>query len=196
MKPTEEQQLRSRVSDLVLEWYSEASEVELDRATVEDFKHLIRAAQIVSDEAGFSLSRWVDTGRHAGLSWADIGDVLGVSRQAAQQRFSPSTVAGYPEQDSRSTIVRTHMTAFNEVAALEEEGRKGNELVGAGILKLYFAPRGRPWQNIRVTAFGSNGTLVTRRYEDDGWKTAAVWGPFYYFTRPADGQESPDRSAD
>lgn len=39
MKPTEEQQLRSRVSDLALEWYSETSKVELDRATVEDFKH-------------------------------------------------------------------------------------------------------------------------------------------------------------
>jgi len=193
MKPTEEQRLRAQVSDLVLEWYSDNADADLDQATVNDFKRLIRAAQIVSDEAGYSLSRWVDTGRHAGLSWAEIGGVLGVSRQAAQQRFSPSGIAPTP---GGNWIVRTRMTAFNEVAALEEEGLKGNELVGAAPLKLFFVPRGRPWRNIRVTAFGTRETSKVKRYEDAGWKKAVVWGPFYYFTRPADREAPPiDRAA-
>jgi hypothetical protein len=187
MKPTEEQRLRTRVSGLAMEWYTESDNVDLDRATADDFRQLIRAAQIVSDEAGFSLSRWVDTGRHAGLSWADIGEVLGVSRQAAQQRFSPSTIDS-PIEDEGGTIVRTKMTALNEVAALEEEGKKGNELTRVSVLSLYFAARGRPWRNMRVTAFGPKGDLLARRYEQEGWKLAAVWGPFYYLTKPADDE--------
>lgn len=186
MKPTEEQRLRSQVSGLVSEWYSDNAD--LDHATANDFKRLIRAAQIVSDEAGHSLSRWVDAGRHAGLSWAEIGGVLGVSRQAAQQRFSPSDIAPTP---GGNWIVRTRMTAFNEVAALEEEGMKGNELVGAAPLKLFFVPRGRPWRNIRVTAFGTRQAQTVKRYEDDGWKKAVEWGPFYYFTRPDDTDAPP-----
>lgn len=189
MKPTEEQRLRAQVADLVLEWYSDNSDGDLDQATVDDFKRLIRAAQIISDEAGYSLNRWVDTGRHAGLSWADIGGVLGVSRQAAQQRFAPSDIVPAPEE---GWIVRTRMTAFNEVAALEEEGMKGNELVGAAPLKLFFVPRGRPWRNIRVIAFGTRQAPTIERYEKDGWKKAVEWGPFFYFTRPAD-REAPSR---
>ncbi len=185
MKPTDEQRLRARVSDLVLEWYTDNADADLDQATVDDFKQLIRTAQVVSDEAGYSLNRWVGTGRHAGLSWAEIGDVLGVSRQAAQQRFSSPDVSTSPDGD---WIVRTRMTAFNEVAALDEEGMKGNELVGAAPLKLFFVPRGRPWQNIRVTAFGTRRSQMIKRYEEDGWKMAVEWGPFYYFTRPADSQ--------
>jgi hypothetical protein len=30
---------------------------------------------------------WVDKAREAGASWAQIGTALGISRQAAQQRF-------------------------------------------------------------------------------------------------------------
>jgi hypothetical protein len=192
MKPTEEQRLRAQISDLVLEWYSDGDGADLDQATVGDFKDLIRAAQIVSDEAGHSLSRWVDAGRHAGLSWAEIGDVLGVSRQAAQQRFSPSDIGPTAGGD---WIVRTRMTAFNELAALAEEGLKGNELVDAAPLKLFFAPRGRPWRNIRVTAFGTRRNPTVKRFEDDGWKKAVEWGPFYYFTRPADSEAPVDGGA-
>lgn len=190
MKPTDEHRLRARVSDLVLEWFTKDTDADLDQASADDYRNLIRAAYVVSDEAGHSLSRWVDTGRHAGMSWAEIGDVLGVSRQAAQQRFSPSSIAGSPPlvegATSEDLIVRTHMTAFNEVAALREEGEKGNELVGAAPFKLYFVPRGRPWQNIRVTSFRVSGAPLIGRYEEAGWTFALDWGPFYYFTRPAD----------
>jgi hypothetical protein len=62
--------------------------------------------------------------------------------------------------------------------------------VGAAVLKLFFVPRGRPWRNIRVTAFGTRGAAVVKRYEDEGWTKAVVWGPFFYFTRPADDETS------
>lgn len=36
-------------------------------------------------------SEWVDMLRERGLSWLQIGRVLGISRQAAWQRFSPNS---------------------------------------------------------------------------------------------------------
>lgn len=36
---------------------------------------------------GLSLDHWVRKARSAGLSWGDVGEVMGVSRQAAQQRY-------------------------------------------------------------------------------------------------------------
>jgi hypothetical protein len=186
MKASTESKLRSSVAELTIEHYSDGSKADLDQASLDDFRQLIRAAYIVSDEAGHSLNRWVDAGRHAGLSWSDIGEVLGVTRQAAQQRFARSSafagMAGEHPDDAR-TVVRTGMTAFNEVAALEEEGRRGNSLVGAAPLKLFFSPRGMPYENMRVTALRPSS--VIERYEADGWAYVLSWFPFHYFTRPA-----------
>lgn len=42
--------------------------------------HFLRAADQL-------LDYFVDQARHAGMPWAEIGAHLGVSRQAAQQRF-------------------------------------------------------------------------------------------------------------
>jgi hypothetical protein len=189
MKVSEENELRSAVADLVVRQLAGGSAADLDMASPDDFRQLIRAAYVVADEAGHSLHRWVDAGRHAGLSWSDVGEVLGVSRQAAQQRFARSSIIADPlTQDpdhGEDFICRTGMTAFNEVKALEEEGRKGNELVGAAPLKLFFVPRGRPWENIRVTALALRGAAVIKRYEGEGWTHAVTWYPFHYFTRPA-----------
>lgn len=186
MKASTESKLRSRVADLAIEHYAGGSVEKLDSATAEDFRHLIRAASVVSDEAGNSLRRWVDAGRHAGLSWADIGEVLGVTRQAAQQRFasSPAFADSLVRDTAASDLIcRTGMTAFNEISTLEEEGRKGNALVGAAPLKLYFSPRGLPYENIRVTAL--RATTLIKRYESAGWTYVLTWGPFHYFTREA-----------
>jgi hypothetical protein len=194
MNAIEEHKLRSLVADLVIDRFSMGDIGTFDGASADDFRHLIRAAYVVSDEAGHSLHRWVDAGRHAGLSWADVGDVLGVSRQAAQQRFSGTrSIEESPSRtpvDPSELIVRKGMNAFNEVAALEDEGRNGNELVGAAVLKLFFVPRARPWENARVTAF--RGKAVIQEYEDAGWTYALTWYPFHYFTRPEIPDSKPE----
>ena len=188
MKVADELELRGLAAELVLGWYAESAGKGLDDATPDDFKQLIRAAYVVSDEAGHSLDRWINAGRHAGLSWSDIGRELGVSRQAAQQRFArleAPTTEEIESDDSQELICRTGLTAFNEVAAMEEEGRKGNELVGADFFKLYFSPRDTPWENMRITAL--RGAATIRRYEKLGWTHALSWYPFHYFTRPSTG---------
>jgi len=186
MKASTETKLRSSVAELTIAHYADGSTTDLDQASLDDFRQLIRAAYIVSDEAGHSLNRWVDAGRHAGLSWSDIGEVLGVTRQAAQQRFARSSAfadTAVDNLDEAKTVVRTGMTAFNEVAALEEEGRKGNSLIGAAPLKLFFSPRGVPYENIRVTALRPSPAI--ERLESEGWTYVLSWFPFHYFTRQA-----------
>ena len=41
----------------------------------------------VQDQVSDFLRRWVQLARERGHTWADIGGILGVSRQAAWQRF-------------------------------------------------------------------------------------------------------------
>ena len=47
------------------------------------------AAQHLGDLADHLLGHFVDQARRSGASWADIGEALGVTRQAAQKRFVP-----------------------------------------------------------------------------------------------------------
>ena len=187
MEAKQEQELRRQVSDLVVEWHEQVVGVGVDDADPERFAALIEAAAVVADESGKLLHDWVGNGKRAGLSWADIGVVMGTSRQAAQQRFAPSNTfmgVGRIGTEEDGFIVRSGMNAFNEVAAMEEEGRKGSELVGAAPFKLYFAPREGRWENIRVTAF-RNRTSVIKQYEEQGWSQAFTWPPFVYLTRRA-----------
>lgn len=55
--------------------------------------HRLDAAEGLADElvalAARLVGRAVDDARAAGCSWADIGEHLGISRQAAQQRYTP-----------------------------------------------------------------------------------------------------------
>lgn len=183
MDEVQERELRRQVADLVVAG-SGAERLDDDRP--DTLIELIKAADVVVDESNLALAQWVDAGRHGGLSWAMIGDTLGITRQAAQQRFSSQqrlgTVGGAFDPEDPSLTVRTGMTAFNEVAVLEEEGRNGRAVVGAAVLKLYFADRGEPWENIRVSGLRTQSIIGT--HEEAGWTHAMTWFPFHYFTRP------------
>lgn len=187
MEAGQEQELRDRVSNLVMDWHERVAGAAVDDANPEHFQDLIEAASVVADESGKLVGVWVASGKRAGLSWTDIGAVLGISRQAAQQRFAPATTfMGFGTTGTDGLIVRSGMNAFNEMAAMHEEGRKGNELVGAAPLKLYFHPRDEPWENIRVTALRRRRSVI-EQYESDGWTHAFTWPPFVYFTRRGTG---------
>ena len=64
--------------------------IEPDPADARDASHMRRiiAANEALDAAHAELRDAVNTAREAGDSWAIIGLALGISRQAAQQRFS------------------------------------------------------------------------------------------------------------
>lgn len=140
---------------------------------------LVASTRIAAEHAGRLLDDAVAGARHAGHSWAAIGRVLDVSRQAAQQRFShrsEDVEATTPQQ----RVIR-RVTAFNEMTVLEREQAEGWHLVGFGAGKLVVAASEHPWEHQRLT-FASHPLL--RSMERDGWQLVGVWGPWTYLKRP------------
>jgi hypothetical protein len=172
-----EQEIRARAGNLALAWYSE-KHGEFAGRDKTDFGELIIAAHLAAEESRQALHRWVDAGRRASLSWAEIGGLIGISKQAAQQRF------GGTERDSErgpDLIARTGATAFNELAIMMEEGRAGRELIGTGTLSLLFRQTDSCWEYRRVTALFPDSARA--RLERGGWAYVSSWYPFHYFKR-------------
>lgn len=80
------------VGESVEDWLDR---IEPDPAAARDASHMRRtiAANEALDAAQTELRDAVNAAREAGDSWAVIGLALGVSRQAAQQRFSTAATA-------------------------------------------------------------------------------------------------------
>jgi|SRR6056297_2024759 len=151
---------------------------ELD--TLEGSLRLVAATRVSADHAGQLLADAVAGARHAGHSWAAIGRVLEVSKQAAQQRFSPAADHAETTSPHHRTIRRVH--AFNEMAILEREQADGWHLVGFGPGRLVVAASDHLWEHQRLT-FASHPLL--RSMERDDWRIVGVWGPWTYLKRPA-----------
>ena len=82
----------------------------------------IEAALAVSDEltsgADELIGQFVDQARRAGCSWTDIGQRIGVSKQAARQRFAPRpAVVGVPGLERRPRLLACLEAAGREAAA-------------------------------------------------------------------------------
>lgn len=179
MKPAEERALRAKAAALALDWAT-AREPPFEGEAKEEFAAVIVAADVVADEARHALAQWVTAGRRAGMSWAEVGETLGISKQAAQQRFGGTEEPDTPADQGR-VEVRLGATAFNEMQILEREGAKGNELVQIGVLRLVFRPTRRRWKYRRVVAV-LPGPIAAAQAA--GWTFVASWFPFHYFKRP------------
>jgi hypothetical protein len=174
MEARDEQQLRTASSAMVLDWVSDFS-----GSSKEQFALAITAAHVVADESRHSVQRWIDGGRRAGMSWSEIGAALGISRQAAQQRFGSVDDL---EAASEGEIVVSGATAVNEVRLLREEGTKGHELVRTAFLRLVFRATNHPWEHARVVAV--NPQHAAAQLGQESWQYVSSWFPFHYFKRP------------
>ena len=138
---------------------------------------LVAAGDVAADESGRLLHEAVTSARNAGHSWEAIGDVLGVSRQAAQQRFGAGdrTAAGPNER------VLYPLTAFTEMDALAKAGREGWHLVRFGPLHHVVEASGQQWEHRRdPLSIGAR----RRRLEESGWQGIGAWFPWRYYKRP------------
>jgi hypothetical protein len=54
----------------------------------------VLTAQQLGDIADHLIGHFVDQARRAGASWTEIGESMGITKQAAQKRFVPRTAAG------------------------------------------------------------------------------------------------------
>ncbi|MER6516252.1 MULTISPECIES: hypothetical protein [unclassified Streptomyces] len=151
------------------------------------YLRLVDASRVGAEEAGRLLREAVQGARAAGHSWDTVGRVLGVSRQAAQQRFAnkdkdaaPSGASGNPDAPERRIL--TPLTAFNEMAALADAGRDGWHLVGYGAFFHEVEASDHAWEHCRVPVV-SGGRH--RRLEADGWIAVGEgWFPWRYYKRP------------
>ena len=61
--------------------------------TVGEYPHCVRLLRDLRDEADQWLVLFVREAIERGHTWADVGEMLGVSRQAAHERYAPLILA-------------------------------------------------------------------------------------------------------
>ena len=137
------------------------------------------------EETGRLLRAAVSSARAAEWSWESIGSALGMSRQAAQQRFGhrPAPIPGTAEH--RQLV---GLTAFNEIDQLNEWGRHGWHSVGYGPLFHDVQKSAVQWEHRRAVI----GSRKARDLEDKGWeRIGTMWFPWMYLKRPTDAPAEP-----
>ena len=185
----DEERIRDGVCDAVLSGPENLREgLEHDP---QSYLRLVAATRVGAEQTSRLLREAIGGARSAGHSWDSVGRVLGVSRQAAQQRFASSG----PGADAAATApgapvrrVLTPLTAFDEMDVLRSEGLDGWHLVDFGPFFHVVERSDRPWEHRRVP-FAVGPRL--RRLEAEGWIAVGAWFPWRYFKRPLVAAEEP-----
>ena len=143
---------------------------------------LVAAAREGSAESERLLRQAVLGARKAGHTWEAIGQILGVSRQAAQQRFSVGDDDSDTIGDNRDQQrVVYGATLFNEMEILEREGRLGWRLVGVGALRLRLESSDQRWEHVRRV---DQSPADRRAMLESGWRHVGNYLMWHYYTRP------------
>lgn len=136
---------------------------------------LIAASARAEDDARAILLRSVAAARAGGASWALIGAELGMTRQAAQQRFGgASGLRGVGDAERWLGPV----TAFDEMAELEIAGRAGWHTVEVGMLAHRMVRTDTQWEHRRILWRAS---LASEKA--DGWLIGCRAFPWVYLIR-------------
>jgi hypothetical protein len=120
----------------------------------------------------------VHQARRSDIPWSEIGAVMGITRQAAQQRFAPEEA---PQPLAKSTRRIPGATGFNEMQILVSEGKAGNHLVDFGPMYLTVMASNNVWEHRRLLSL--NMISKRARMEAEGWTYVGSWFPFHYFKR-------------
>ncbi|MFC4224450.1 hypothetical protein [Lysinibacter cavernae] len=182
---TEISSIRDTVARAVLD-SSSTLRAELE-ASDEAYLKLVAASKIAADEAANILQESITGARSAGHSWDTIGAILGISRQGAQQRFnSPSATSSSVKTNvAPGRKILSPLTAFNEMAALEREGKLGWHSVDYGTLYHLVEASPMQWEHKRLP--WTPGQSARKRMEADGWVQIREEGfPWAYFKRQLD----------
>lgn len=152
------------------------------------YLRLVGASRTAAEETSRLLRESINGARAAGHSWDTLGRLLGVSRQAAQQRFS---AAGDPSRDRPGDAGHPHrkvlspVTAFDEMAILAIEGRRGWHVVDYGTLFHVLEASEQQWEHRRLP--WTPGGSARRRLEGEGWRLVReMTFPWGYYTRALD----------
>ena len=94
-------------------------------------------ARTLSDLGDQLLDHYVGKARQAGASWSEIGDAIGVSKQAAQQRHAPAPFERFTDLNRHSIVLA------QEAARTHKHDAIGTEHLLLGLLG---EPRGLAYQ--------------------------------------------------
>ena len=181
---TEAQALREAVTEAVLATPAGLRE-DLGRDP-EAALRLVAATRVAAEESSRLLREAVAGARAAGHSWDTLGRLLGVSKQAAQQRFGTPTRPGRgssPSPEGRERKLLSPLTSFDEMAVLAEHGRRGWHVVDYGTLFHLVEASDTQWEHHRQPWSPS----ARRRLEAEGWTLVkSMTFPWGYYKRPLD----------
>lgn len=150
----------------------------LDGGEQQDHLEIVRRAAAAEVEVNALMRQAVSTARAAGHSWSTLGAELGMSRQAAQQRFGDRKESPVDQPEEGRERWLGPVTAFDEMAELELAGRQGWRTVGAGMLKHRVRRTPTQWEHRRVIWTGP-----LRRWETEGWEVAFRAFPWVYLVK-------------
>src|SRR5580700_12166527 len=99
---------------------------------LEQLTDAVLAADHLGDVADHLIGHFVDQARRSGASWTEIGKSMGVTKQAARQRFVPKVPGEAAEIDANDGFSRFTLRAKNVVIAAQNEAHAaGNDEIGA-----------------------------------------------------------------
>ncbi len=129
--------------------------------------HLSDAAQIsghLGEIADHLIGHFVDQARRAGASWTDIGQYMGVTKQAAQKRFVPKeSPADELEHKGPGLFTRFTRPARGVVErARTQAAELGHGQIDTGHLLLGLLEEPQCVATRAISALGPEGTFVRR----------------------------------
>lgn len=127
----------------------------------------------------------VSSARSAGWSWEAIGTALGMSKQAAQQRFGIKAEVREDSPEQRRLI---GLTATNEIEQLNEWGAQGWHSIAYGPGFHDVEKSALRWEHRRAVV----GSRRARELDNKGWeRIGTMWFPWIYFKRQVVGPLAP-----
>ncbi len=137
---------------------------------LEQLTDAMLAGEALGEVADHLIGHFVDQARRSGASWTEIGQCMGVTKQAAQKRFVPKTPTDAAALDPNAGFSRFTERARRVIVEAQNKAHEASnpEITPAHlILGLFDDPTGLAArlvadQGIDVTAIGSTVTLPPR----------------------------------
>lgn len=140
-------------------------------------------AQTLSDLGDQLVGHYVDRAKQAGASWSEIGDAIGVSKQAAQQRHAPGAFERFTDLNRHSIVLA------QEAARTHKHDVIGTEHILLGLLG---EPRGLAY-DVLIATTGSEQRIrdaIEQALPPAGKKSPRGHIPFHAQSKEAIEQAS------
>jgi hypothetical protein len=105
---------------------------------LDNLSDAITVSTQLSEQADSLIGHFVDQARRSGASWSQIGASMGVTKQAAQQRFVPrgpvKDTAGFGDFSRFTLRARNVLAVAEDLAQAADVGAIGTEHLAVGLL--------------------------------------------------------------